>query len=109
MTNIAPPAAGPALISESYGRHAAEAARECRLWHGLRPLCVDRCGRRVHTSAAVKVLPDGRNAHLIQRPASWWLPKLMERFELAAFNRMHHGFWVAVEPQLEDGRAAGRS
>ena len=63
----------------------------------------------VHTGAAVKVLPDGRNAHLIQRPAAWWLPKFMERFELAAFNRMHHGFWVAVEAQLEDGQAAGRS
>ena len=52
----------------------------------------------VHTGAALKVLPDGRNAHLIQRPASWWLPRFMERFELATFNRIEHGFWVAVEP-----------
>ena len=42
-------------------------------------------------------LPDGRNAHLIQRPPSWWLPKLMERFELVAFNRVPRGFWVGVE------------
>jgi hypothetical protein len=51
----------------------------------------------VHTGAAVKVLPDGRNAHLIQQPAEWWLPKMLERFELVTFNRMPQGFWVGVE------------
>ena len=51
----------------------------------------------VHTGAAVKVLPDGRNAHLIQKPASWWLPKFLERFELVTFNRMPMGFWIGVE------------
>jgi hypothetical protein len=51
----------------------------------------------VHTGAAVKVLPDGRNAHLIQQPPNWWLPKFLERFELVTFNRMPHGFWVGVE------------
>jgi hypothetical protein len=51
----------------------------------------------VHTQPAVKVLPDGRNAHLIQQPARWWLPKLMERFELFTFNRMPMGFCVVVE------------
>jgi hypothetical protein len=54
----------------------------------------------VHTGAAVKVLPDGRNAHLIQQPPAWWLPKFLERFELANFNRIEMGFWVAVEPKL---------
>ncbi len=51
----------------------------------------------VHTGAAVKVLPDGRNAHLIQEPPSWWLPRFLERFELATFNRMPMGFWIVVE------------
>lgn len=51
----------------------------------------------VHTQAAVKVLPDGRNAHLIQQPPQWWLPKITERFELVVFNRMPLGFWVLVE------------
>ena len=51
----------------------------------------------VHTEAALKLLPDGRNAHLIQRPPHWWLPRLMERFELMVFNRMPMGFWVLVE------------
>lgn len=51
----------------------------------------------VHTGPATKVLPDGRNAHLIQRPPDWWLPRLMARFELAAFNRSPDGFLVVVE------------
>jgi hypothetical protein len=51
----------------------------------------------VHTGAALKVLPDGRNAHLIQQPPSWWLPRFLERFDLRTFNRMEHGFWVGVE------------
>lgn len=51
----------------------------------------------VHTCAAVKVLCDGRNAHLIQQPPSWWLPKIMARFELVQFSRMPQGFWVSVE------------
>jgi hypothetical protein len=51
----------------------------------------------VHTGAAVKVLPDGRNAHLIQQPAAWWLPKFFARFELATFDRMPQGFWIVVE------------
>jgi hypothetical protein len=54
----------------------------------------------VHTGAAVKVLPDGRNAHLIQQPPNWWLPKFLERFDLRTFNRMTHGFWVGVEPKI---------
>lgn len=51
----------------------------------------------VHTGAAAKVLSDGRNAHLIQQSAHWWLPKFMARFELVQFSRMPQGFWVSVE------------
>lgn len=51
----------------------------------------------VHTGPAVKVLTDGRNAHLIQQPPSWWLPKFLERFELVKFSRMPQGFWIVVE------------
>ena len=54
----------------------------------------------VHTEPAVKVLPDGRNAHLIQKPPAWWLPKFLERFELQAYNRMPMGFWVVVRRKL---------
>jgi hypothetical protein len=51
----------------------------------------------VHTGPAKRTLPDGRNAHLIQQPASWWLPKFMDRFELELFNRTPNGFWVVVK------------
>ena len=51
----------------------------------------------VHTAAALKILPDGRNAHMIQQPPAWWLPKLLARFELETFKRMPMGFWVVVE------------
>jgi hypothetical protein len=55
----------------------------------------------IHTFAAGKVLADGRNAHLIQKPPSWWLPKLMERFDLNHFTRVPNGFWVLVEKKAE--------
>lgn len=51
----------------------------------------------VHTGAAHKVLPDGRNAHLIQQPVDWWLPQLLRRFELMNFSRLENGFLVLVE------------
>jgi hypothetical protein len=55
----------------------------------------------VHTGAAVKVLPDGRNAHLIQQGPSWWLPKFLQRFELVRFEKMENGFWIIVERKCE--------
>lgn len=49
----------------------------------------------VHTGPAGKTLPDGRNAHLIQRPYDWWLPKFIERFHLRGFHqRSSNGFEV---------------
>jgi len=32
-----------------------------------------------------------------QQPPAWWLPKFLERFELANFNRVAMGFMVVVE------------
>jgi hypothetical protein len=76
----------------------------------IEPECLDdvlddlkRCTLRlgiftVSTGPAEKTLPDGRNAHLIQEPASWWLPKLMDRFTLQTFQ-LHQGwFQVLVTP-----------
>ena len=56
----------------------------------------------VHMGPASKTLADGRNAHLIQNPSSWWLPRLTERFEimqLQTHQLMGFGFWVVVEPR----------
>jgi cyclopropane fatty-acyl-phospholipid synthase-like methyltransferase len=36
----------------------------------------------IATRPAKKTLEDGRNAHLIQQPIEWWLPKLKQRFDL---------------------------
>ena len=36
----------------------------------------------VHTGLAGKVLSDGRNAHLVQQPMEWWLPKISDRFTI---------------------------
>ena len=36
----------------------------------------------VHTGRAVKTLSDGRNAHLIQQSATWWLTKLSDYFQI---------------------------
>jgi len=53
----------------------------------------------VHTGPALKVLADGRNAHLTQKPSSWWLPRLCQRFEIDALNKTAGGFYVLVSPR----------
>lgn len=49
----------------------------------------------VATRPAVKTLADGRNAHLIVEAPSWWLDRIMARFELLHFTDMG-GEFVAV-------------
>jgi hypothetical protein len=45
--------------------------------------CVLKCGYFViHTKAARKILPDGRNTHLIQEDKVWWENRLKEFFYL---------------------------
>ena len=51
----------------------------------------------IHTGAAVKTLPDGRNAHLIQQPYTWWQPKIKERFEMVREVAMDNGYIVFVK------------
>lgn len=53
----------------------------------------------VHTGAAIKVLPDGRNAHLIQQPSDWWLPRFEARFRVATLSQLPEGFWIGLEPR----------
>jgi hypothetical protein len=53
----------------------------------------------IATGPAVKSLPDGRNAHLIQKPSSWWLPKLVPYFEVQHLQTEGgHGFWTVLTP-----------
>lgn len=51
----------------------------------------------VHTGPAVKVLADGRNAHLIQMPKEWWIMgKLSSRFQVGMPYKVPNGFTVSV-------------
>lgn len=64
----------------------------------IEPECLDdvlddllRCAKKgifltVATGPASKVLADGRNAHILQQPAEWWIPKLMSRWEMQHFS-----------------------
>ncbi len=45
---------------------------------------------------ALKNLPDGRNAHLIQEGEAWWMPKLKSRFAILKFDRIEGEFLVLV-------------
>lgn len=50
----------------------------------------------VHTGPAIKTLSDGRNAHLIQKPPRWWLPHILDRWELRLYKPLPNGFMVIV-------------
>ena len=58
----------------------------------------------VDMGPAKKVLSDGRNAHLIQQPTSWWLEKFVKYFDV--IRLMEHqmmknlGFWLVVKPKI---------
>jgi len=41
----------------------------------------------IHSGPAIKVLEDGRNAHILQRPLEWWVPKFFERFKVQTVQR----------------------
>lgn len=51
----------------------------------------------VHTGPARKVLSDGRNAHLIQKPPEWWLPKFFSRWRVQQFQATNTGFTVLCQ------------
>lgn len=53
----------------------------------------------IHSGAAIKNLPDGRNAHLIQEKSGWWLSKLCLRFDVIELQSVKGGFWVLVTPR----------
>ncbi|MFA6043617.1 MAG: hypothetical protein WC718_01420 [Phycisphaerales bacterium] len=53
----------------------------------------------IHTGPARKVLADGRNAHLIQEPLEWWLPRLEAHFRVIQTQATDGGFIAVVEPR----------
>jgi hypothetical protein len=58
----------------------------------------------VDTGPALKTLPDGRNAHILQRPIKWWFPKLEARFDVQTLQVTtdHSFFFIGFsKPHLE--------
>lgn len=55
----------------------------------------------VATRPAGKFLPDGRNAHLIQEPAAWWLPLVMARLDMVSYQLGKGEFTAVFVPKKE--------
>ena len=72
-----------------------------RVLDELRSITRTRGFYSIHCEPAVKHLPDGRNAHLIQKPSSWWLPRLCQRFEVTHLESSPGGFWLLVAPRAQ--------
>ena len=51
----------------------------------------------IHTGAAMKILPDGRNAHLTQENWDWWEKKLSSRFDIIKHISINNGIVVLVK------------
>lgn len=61
----------------------------------------------VATRPAEKTLPDGRNAHLIQEPESWWVPRFQERFQVMEVRPLSGGEFAVVVRPLAAADAGG--
>ena len=66
---------------------------------------VARCTRKmaylvIHTGPAMKTLPDGRNAHLIQENRAWWYKRLSEHFHIEDMEEYGAELQVFVRPKF---------
>lgn len=71
--------------------------------------CVRRIGYFViHTGPSGKTLADGRNSHLIQEGAAWWLARLRQYFDVPAKGLFERGplLYVVVAPQPKQQKLA---
>jgi hypothetical protein len=50
----------------------------------------------VDTGPALKTLPDGRNAHVLQRPLDWWFPRLYARWDLEILQKSSEHSFVFI-------------
>ena len=65
---------------------------------------VARCTRQmaylvIHTGPAMKTLPDGRNAHLIQENRAWWYKRLSKHFTVEDMEEYGPELQVFVRPK----------
>lgn len=84
----------PAIYEYSAPAHPADFVACTDVLEHIEPECLDEVLKdiarvtnkigylSVAHRAALKVLPDGRNAHLIQEPFAWWKEKIAGLFEI---------------------------
>ena len=67
----------------------------------LSSITIKHCFCTVNRGPAIKLLSDGRNAHLIQESTSWWLEKFVKHFEVIQVSQMQdaHAFWILLKPK----------
>ena len=54
----------------------------------IQRVTLNTCYLIIATQPAMKILPDGRNAHLIQEGFGWWAPKLAARFNVMSYKNL---------------------
>jgi hypothetical protein len=57
----------------------------------------------------MKTLADGRNAHLIQEPPEWWLPKIMARWDLRLFQAVTGEFAIFALKHAVNGNGKDKT
>jgi uncharacterized Rossmann fold enzyme len=77
----------------------------------IEPECIDyvladlqRCTKQlgffvIHTGPSLKTLPDGRNAHILQREKDWWKTRLSTFFRVAKVFDVGPLMYVVVVPR----------
>lgn len=66
----------------------------------IKSITLNLCYFSIASIPAKKQLSDGRNAHLIQKPSRWWLPKLCDRFHIQ-YVKLTKGGFITVCKSLE--------
>lgn len=66
----------------------------------LARLTLKRCFMMIAVKPSSRTLPDGRNAHLILKPASWWLPRLCEKLEPLRVDASPDGIMVLASRKV---------
>ncbi len=92
----APPEPADLVVCTDVLEHI-EPERLEALLDDLRRLSLRAVLLSVATRAAKKHLPDGRNAHLIQEPMEWWMPKLWSRWRIQQFTSDVDEFFIVGE------------